>query len=229
MKKIALALLATTLILTACGSNNEEKSSQQEDKLPEISEQWENMVENNSEENDMSVSENTDAQMGEDSEASMSEDDMMQEEDNSDMPVSQDTETQMDENSETSMTENDMTQEEDNSDMPVEEEMQENVKVGNVYVEYSDEVMADTQNPKILFFHATWCPTCKAANTAFEEIENTIGLDVVKVDYDEYGDLKSQYGVVSQHTFVLVDGNGNMLKRWYGSKNYEEILEELQS
>lgn len=224
MKKIALALLATTLILTSCGSNNEEKSSQQEDKLPEISEQWENMVENNLEENDMSVSQDTDAQMDEDSEASMSEDNMMQEENSSDMPVSQDTETQMDENSETSMT-----QEEDNSDMPVEEEMQENVKVGNVYVEYSDEVMADTQNPKILFFHATWCPTCKAANTAFEEIENTIGLDVVKVDYDEYGDLKSQYGVVSQHTFVLVDGNGNMLKRWYGSKNYEEILEELQS
>ncbi len=229
MKKIALALLATTLILTACGSNNEEKLSQQEDNLPEISEQWENMVENNSEENDMSVSEDTDAQMGEDSEASMNEDDMMEEEENSDMPVSQDTDTQMDENSETSMTENDMTQEEDNSDMPVEEEMQENVKVGNVYVEYSDEVMADTQNPKILFFHATWCPTCKAANVAFEGVENTIGLDVVKVDYDEYGDLKSQYGITSQHTFVLVDGNGNMLKRWYGSKNYEEILEELQS
>ena len=89
--------------------------------------------------------------------------------------------------------------------------------------------MADTQNPKILFFHATWCPTCKAADSVFSGVENTIGLDIVKVDYDEYSDLKSQYGVVSQHTFVLVDGNGNMLKRWYGSKNYDEVLEELQS
>lgn len=99
----------------------------------------------------------------------------------------------------------------------------------NKYVEYSPEFIASNDEAKVLFFHAQWCPSCKAANLEFEWEDNTIGLDVVKVDYDEYDDLKSKYGVVSQHTFVLVDAQGNMLKRWYGSRNYADILTQLQS
>ncbi len=110
------------------------------------------------------------------------------------------------------------------------EETTENSEIiANQYIEYSDDTLLNNGNSKVLFFHATWCPSCKAANNAFEETDNTIGLDVVKVDYDTYGDLKSQYSVTSQHTFVLVDWEWNMLKRWYGSRNYADILEELQS
>lgn len=110
------------------------------------------------------------------------------------------------------------------------EENTENLEItANQYIEYSDDTLLNNGDSKVLFFHATWCPSCKSANNAFEEIDNTIGLDVVKVDYDIYGDLKSQYSVTSQHTFVLVDWEWNMLKRWYGSRNYADILEELQS
>ncbi len=128
----------------------------------------------------------------------------------------------------------DMSEEMENSDVDTIENNQtvvtDNVEeVRNQYVEYSPEFIASNDEAKVLFFHAQWCPSCKAANLEFEWEDNTIGLDVVKVDYDEYDDLKSKYGVVSQHTFVLVDAQGNMLKRWYGSRNYADILTQLQS
>ena len=196
MKKVTFALLATTLILTACSSDKDAQ---------------------------VDTSVETDTQMVE--QPAVVEDDSEMMEDDS----QSDAQEEMSDEQDTMESQDDDMMSEDEAGVEVEAEVQQEVKVGNEYVVYSQEVMADTQNPKILFFHATWCPTCKAANTAFESVENTIGLDVVKVDYDEYSDLKTQYGVVSQHTFVLVDGNGNMLKRWYGSKNYDEILEELQS
>lgn len=96
------------------------------------------------------------------------------------------------------------------------------------YLTY-DESIANNNQAKVLFFHANWCPSCKNADKNFQADVNNIWVDVVKVDYDTYADLKSQYGVTSQHTFVLVDESGTMVKRWYGSKDYTEILEELQS
>jgi hypothetical protein len=34
-----------------------------------------------------------------------------------------------------------------------------------------------------------------------------------RVDYDTAEPLKKKYGVVTQHTFVLIDGKGNALKK----------------
>ena len=110
----------------------------------------------------------------------------------------------------------------------MEVEVQQESQARNSYVEYSSDMLADG-NSKVLFFHATWCPSCKAADKSFTANDNTIGVDVVKVDYDSYTDLKEKYGIVSQHTFVFVDSEGNMMKRWFGSRSYEDILKELQS
>nr|HRW20195.1 hypothetical protein [Dermatophilaceae bacterium] len=45
------------------------------------------------------------------------------------------------------------------------------------------------------------------------------GLVVVKVDYDSATELRQKYGVTQQHTFVLVDGQGNAVKKWSGAKD----------
>lgn len=69
----------------------------------------------------------------------------------------------------------------------------------------------------VLFFSASWCPSCVAADKNFAaESELAIDADIVKVDYDSNKDLRDKYGVTSQHTFVLVDTDGNMIKKIAG-------------
>lgn len=95
------------------------------------------------------------------------------------------------------------------------------------YTAYADDVLMDGET-KLLFFHASWCPACKKANTDLEAIYggSTAPMkSTYKVDYDTSAELKAKYGVTSQHTFVLVDGQGNELKKMNG--HTVEGLKEL--
>ena len=92
------------------------------------------------------------------------------------------------------------------------------------YTDYSTIKLANAEKGDVvLFFHAPWCPTCKKANNNFEASQAPDGLTLLKVDYDSSGDLKKKYGVTYQHTFVKVDKDGNLLKKWNGSSNYDDI------
>ena len=128
------------------------------------------------------------------------------------------------------MEDKDMTEVQWENIMEIETEIQENTVVENPgkYVEYSADEVAATSGNKVLFFHATWCPNCKASDEAFNAETTPEGLSIFKVDYDTYLDLRKKYGVVTQTTFVQIDDEGTMLKRWFGSRNYQEILNELQ-
>lgn len=71
---------------------------------------------------------------------------------------------------------------------------------------------------RVLFFHATWCPTCRGADTDITKNLATLpkGMVIFKTDYDKETALKKQYGITYQHTFVLVDKDGKALKKWAG-------------
>lgn len=71
----------------------------------------------------------------------------------------------------------------------------------------------------VLFFHAPWCPDCRGTDSALSSSGVPAGLVVVKVDYDSATELRQRYGVTQQHTFVLVDGQGNAVKKWSGAKD----------
>jgi thiol-disulfide isomerase/thioredoxin len=75
----------------------------------------------------------------------------------------------------------------------------------------------------VLFFNASWCPTCKATVRSLEAEGAPAGLTVVSVDYDGATDLRQQYGVTVQHTFVQVDEQGNELAKFTGSESGEAI------
>lgn len=87
------------------------------------------------------------------------------------------------------------------------------------YVEYSKETFDKSANKKrVYFFHAKWCPTCKIANEEFiqnmDKIPNDVSL--LKTDYDTEKELKTQYGITYQHTFVFVDSEGKEIRKWNG-------------
>lgn len=79
----------------------------------------------------------------------------------------------------------------------------------------------------VLFFNATWCSTCKKARSNLEADLSAIPADlaIVLVDFDSETDLKRQYGVTVQHTFVQIDADGNELAKWSGSLTAQEIAE----
>jgi thioredoxin 1 len=83
---------------------------------------------------------------------------------------------------------------------------------------------------RVLFFHATWCPTCKAANADLLGNLAKIpkGAVIFKTDYDSEVALKKQYGISYQHTFVLVDAGGKALRKWAGG-GVGEIAANLKS
>ena len=82
----------------------------------------------------------------------------------------------------------------------------------------------------VLFFHAPWCPTCRALNSDIEGNLSTIpvGVTILKTDYDSSSDLKKKYGVTYQHTFVQVDAKGNMIKKWSCGNTLASVLTQIQ-
>jgi thioredoxin 1 len=92
--------------------------------------------------------------------------------------------------------------------------------------EYQDQMAARGDTAVVLFFHASWCPDCRATEAAIDESGVPDGLTVVKVDFDSETELRRQYGVTQQHTFVQVDADGAEIRKWTGSADGEAILAE---
>ena len=92
--------------------------------------------------------------------------------------------------------------------------------------EYTERAAARAGTKVVYFFHASWCPTCRATEQAISRDGIPVGLTVVKVDFDTELDLRKQYGVTTQHTFVQVDPSGAELAKWTGSLGGAEILEK---
>lgn len=90
--------------------------------------------------------------------------------------------------------------------------------------EYQSRMAARAGSKVVYFFHASWCPTCRSADEALEAEGVPAGLTVVKVDFDSEADLRTKYGVTTQHTFVQVDPDGAELATWTGSRDGAEIL-----
>ena len=87
-------------------------------------------------------------------------------------------------------------------------------------------------NRRVLYFYATWCPSCKQANEDFTANPNKIPEDVavLRVNYNdpdtdqEEKDLAKKYGVTYQHTFVQIDGQGKELTKWNGGDTDELVV-----
>ena len=80
------------------------------------------------------------------------------------------------------------------------------------YADYRNGIIGNGEE-SVLFFHASWCPECKKADGSLQSWYPSNDLiPVYKVDYDTETALKSRFGIVQQHTFVRLDGRGNVVK-----------------
>ena len=100
------------------------------------------------------------------------------------------------------------------------------------FVSYEDYQAAKdkyTDSKVVLFFNAKWCPSCQAIVKSLTENPGQIPskTTVVSVDYDSHTDLRQQYEVTMQHTFVQIDGQGMAQRTWL-STSPEALLKKLQ-
>lgn len=99
------------------------------------------------------------------------------------------------------------------------------------YEVYSPEKVSAAGDDKIvLFFKATWCPTCRALDGNIKSNATSIPDDVtiLEVDYDKNPELKQKYGVRTQHTLVQVDSSGNMVHSWLGSPTLSNLVSQIK-
>lgn len=98
------------------------------------------------------------------------------------------------------------------------------------YVDYSPAAYGvATDIKRVLYFYATWCPTCSVANEDFTVNAAQIPEDVIifRTNYDAETALKTKYGITYQHTFVQVDAAGNELSKWNGG-GLTELIRNLK-
>lgn len=113
------------------------------------------------------------------------------------------------------------------SDEAIEGAISETTELAGVYAEYDSSLLGQNDTTVLAFF-ADWCPSCVAADSAISGEEVPDGLSILKVDFDNSTDLRQEYGVTTQHTFIQVDADGNLIKKWVGGTTAEDILERTQ-
>ena len=104
------------------------------------------------------------------------------------------------------------------------------------YVEYSKTALEKAaSNRRVLFFYASWCPTCRPADASFKENISKIPKDVtlIRVNYNdpetdqEEKDLAKKYGITYQHTYVQIDNTGKEITKWNGGQ-INELLSNIK-
>ena len=108
--------------------------------------------------------------------------------------------------------------------------------VSQRYLRYSKEVLEDsTSVRRVLFFYASWCPTCRPADADFAKNESLLPEDVrlIRVNYndgdtdDDEDTLADKYNVTYQHTFVQIDEEDNIVTKWNGGQT-AQLLKNLK-
>ncbi len=111
-----------------------------------------------------------------------------------------------------------------------------NLDNNSKYIEYSRQAFDQAKGSRrVLYFYASWCPTCRIADPDLSTNSNKFPEDVIvlRVNYNdpdtdqEEKDLAKKYAITYQHTFVQIDGSGNEVTKWNGGKT-EELLANIK-
>lgn len=94
------------------------------------------------------------------------------------------------------------------------------------YTDYSTSALKEAKWNIVLFFHANWCPTCIATDKDIISKWVPDNLTIFKTDFDTELELKKKYEVLTQTTFVQVDNQWNMIKKWVWGR-LADIVEKV--
>lgn len=99
----------------------------------------------------------------------------------------------------------------------------------DAYVEYNPTIIESTSGTKLLFFHAPWCPQCRALDKDISAADIPEDVTVIRVDYDNNQELRKKYGVTIQTTIVKLDDTGKYTNKYvaYDQPTFEAVRQNL--
>jgi thiol-disulfide isomerase/thioredoxin len=101
---------------------------------------------------------------------------------------------------------------------------------------FDQNTLTDTSDTRrVLFFYASWCPTCIPADQDLLRNQDQIPTDVtvIRVNYNDPDtdatekELAKKYGITYQHTFVQIDSTDQVVTKWNGGR-LKELLSNLK-
>lgn len=97
------------------------------------------------------------------------------------------------------------------------------------YVDYSEDEFNNSDDTRLLSFHAPWCPQCVRLDKSIKESEIPAGVTIFKVDFDSNQALRKKYGVTVQTTVVKVGVNGENEGRFvaYDEPTFDSVKRNL--
>lgn len=81
---------------------------------------------------------------------------------------------------------------------------------------------------KALKFYATWCQPCKMLSKIIEEAGNKITMPIEDIDIEQNMELAQKYGIRGVPALVIVDEDGQEIKRQSGMMQEDKLLEFLK-
>ncbi len=131
---------------------------------------------------------------------------------------------------ETVLTENITTEEEEMMKKIIPTDTPKSIVEWWIYLPYTPTSLAQAKWDIILFFYAPWCPYCIESNKDISSkvLDIPKNLTILKVNYDDEAELRKIYGVTTQHTFIQIDNNGKLIKKWSGSASLSELLAQIE-
>lgn len=81
---------------------------------------------------------------------------------------------------------------------------------------------------KALKFYATWCQPCKMLSKIIEEAGSKITMPIEDIDIEQNMELAQKYGIRGVPALVIVDEDGQELKRQSGMMQEDKLLEFLK-
>jgi thioredoxin 1 len=81
---------------------------------------------------------------------------------------------------------------------------------------------------KLLKFYATWCVPCKGLSIVIDGVKDQLDTIIEDIDIENNIELAQKYGVRTVPTLVLVDDNGEVVKKTTGMMNEQQFLEFVE-
>ncbi len=112
----------------------------------------------------------------------------------------------------------------------------ESTPISKQYLPYTKDVLESSKSTRrVLFFYASWCPTCIPADADFTKNVSMLPSDVtlIRVNYNDPDTdadekaLAAKYAITYQHTYVQIDADGNEIAKWNGG-SVKELLAKIK-
>lgn len=97
------------------------------------------------------------------------------------------------------------------------------------YIEYTEDSFTSARGTRLLFFHAPWCPQCRALDESIKGSDLPDDVVIFKVDYDSNQALRAKYGVTLQTTVIKTDGKGDKAGGYvaYDEPTFQSVKQAL--